>query len=123
MLHIKEHSTEAVTEGGVTYYTGTLTVDQKLAVSINNSPYYTTSEFSSWGVPGDLSLKPEITALAASIYSVNGATKETDQYELMSGTSMAAPQISGITALVKQYIRENQLSQSGIWQTARWLRA
>ena len=36
--YIKEHSTEAVTEGGVTYYTGTLTVDQKLAVSINNSP-------------------------------------------------------------------------------------
>ena len=31
----------------MTYYTGTLTVDQKLAVSINNSPYYTMSEFSS----------------------------------------------------------------------------
>ena len=30
---------------------------------------------------------------------------------------MAAPQISGITALVKQYIRENQLSQSGITTT------
>lgn len=116
--YIKEHSTEAVTEGGVTYYTGTLTVDQKLAVSINNSPYYTMSEFSSWGVPGDLSLKPEITAPGGSIYSVNGATKETDQYELMSGTSMAAPQISGITALVKQYIRENQLSQSGITDRA-----
>lgn len=57
----------------MTYYTGTLTVDQKLAVSINNSPYYTMSEFSSWGVPGDLSLKPEITAPGGSIYSVNGA--------------------------------------------------
>ncbi len=90
--YIKEHSEEAVTEGGLTYYTGTLAVEgQKLSVSPNYSPYYTMSEFSSWGVPSDLSMKPEITAPGGSIYSVNGAVAATDQYELMSGTSMATP--------------------------------
>ena len=64
------------------------------------------SYFSSWGVPGNLSLKPEITAPGGDIYSINGAVSQTDQYELMSGTSMAAPQVAGITALVKQAIRE-----------------
>ena len=49
------------------------------------------SSFSSWGVPGDLSLKPEIAAPGGSVYSINGAVQETDEYELMSGTSMAAP--------------------------------
>ncbi len=117
--YIKEHSEEAVTEGGLTYYTGTLAVEgQKLSVSPNYSPYYTMSEFSSWGVPSDLSMKPEITAPGGSIYSVNGAVAATDQYELMSGTSMAAPQIAGITALVKQYIREKELSQDGMTDRA-----
>ncbi|MFR8332700.1 MAG: S8 family serine peptidase [Oscillospiraceae bacterium] len=117
--YIKEHSEEAVTEGGLTYYTGTLAVEgQKLSVSPNYSPYYTMSEFSSWGVPSDLSMKPEITAPGGSICSVNGAVAATDQYELMSGTSMAAPQIAGITALVKQYIREKELSQDGMTDRA-----
>ena len=108
-----------MTEGGLTYYTGTLAVEgQKLSVSPNYSPYYTMSEFSSWGVPSDLSMKPEITAPGGSIYSVNGAVAATDQYELMSGTSMATPQIAGITALVKQYIREKELSQDGMTDRA-----
>ena len=63
-------------------------------------------------------MKPEIIAPGGSIYSLNGAVSATDQYELMSGTSMAAPQVSGIAALVKQYIEENELSQPGITDRA-----
>lgn len=71
--------------------------------------YPTMSDFSSWGTIGDLSIKPEITAPGGEIYSINGVGEATDQYEVMSGTSMAAPHLSGLTALLSQYIRENDL--------------
>ena len=119
---IKAASTEAATEGGYTYYTGKLTVVGKASVIKYDSPYQTMSSFSSWGVPGDLSIKPEITAPGGNIYSLNGTHKtETGAieggsaaYELMSGTSMAAPQMAGIGALVKQAIEKRGLSQAGL---------
>ena len=115
---IRENSTAATDAAGGTYYTGTLTISRQLGISYNESEYLTMSEFSSWGVPGDLSLKPEITAPGGSIYSLLGTSTSHNQYQLMSGTSMAAPQITGITALVKQYIEENGLSQDGITDRA-----
>ena len=63
------------------------------------------SDFSSWGVAPDLSLEPDITAPGGNIYS----TIMGGEYGLMSGTSMAAPNMSGMIALVMQYIRENNL--------------
>ena len=68
---------------------------------------YTMSDFSSVGVPGTLDLKPEITAPGGNVYS----TINNGYYGLMSGTSMAAPSIAGQSALVQQYIRENDLDQ------------
>ena len=67
----------------------------------------TMSSFSSWGVPGDLSLKPEITAPGGNIYS----TRTDGTYGLMSGTSMASPSAAGQAAVVAQYIRENGLAE------------
>ncbi len=76
---------------------------------------YKMSEFTSWGAGPGLELKPEISAPGGNIWStVNDAyyqggsgtyTDYTGAYALMSGTSMAAPHMSGITALVQQYIR------------------
>lgn len=43
---------------GVTYYTGKVTVESKVKANIANSDYYHMSSFSSWGVPGDLSMNP-----------------------------------------------------------------
>ncbi len=63
------------------------------------------SDFSSWGVAPDLSLEPDITAPGGNIYS----TINNGEYGLMSGTSMAAPNMSGMVALVMQYIRENNI--------------
>ncbi len=110
--YIMENSTPVEDESGnVLYYTGKITVEDQIGTVQYDSEYYTMSDFSSWGVPGTLELKPEITAPGGSIYSVNGAVAGGKAYEVMSGTSMAAPQIAGMSALVAQYIRENGLDQ------------
>lgn len=96
--------------GSVVGFTGEMTISHKIAAEAIESEYFTMSDFSSWGVPGDLSLKPEIIAPGGNIYSINGEVPETDQYVLNSGTSMAAPQIAGIVALMAQYLRESGLA-------------
>ncbi len=116
---IKASSEKHETESGITYYTGKITVNEEVRRDLYDSEYYTMSNFSSWGVPGDLSLKPEITAPGGNIYSVFGTNMTTngflsggtDQYENMSGTSMASPQMAGIIAVMAQYVRENGLDK------------
>lgn len=56
------------------------------------------SQFSSWGPTPNLGLKPDVIAVGGNVYS----TMENDSYGNMSGTSMAAPMISGISALLRQ---------------------
>jgi len=63
---------------------------------------YQMSDFSSWGVSPDLRLEPDITAPGGYIYS----TVDNGKYDTMSGTSMAAPNISGLSALVMQYVED-----------------
>ena len=111
---IRSASAAQETAGGLAYYTGKMTVYGRNVGVMGNSEYYTMSSFSSWGVPGDISIKPEITAPGGSIYSLYGATPNgggTDQYELMSGTSMAAPAVTGMVALLSQYLRESGLAE------------
>ncbi|MDD6200960.1 MAG: S8 family serine peptidase, partial [Firmicutes bacterium] len=124
---VKANSTAVTNDAGdVLYYTGTITITEGVSSSQFNSDFYTMSDFSSWGVPGSLELKPEITAPGGSIYSIWGSNNDnptspkdaTDKYETMSGTSMASPQVAGMMALVKQYIEENGLSQDGLTDRA-----
>lgn len=108
---IKAAATPVTDEGGNTlYYTGKITVSNAIQSVQGSMDSYTISSFSSWGVPGSLELKPEITAPGGNIYSVNGAVAGGKAYENMSGTSMAAPQVTGMVALIAQYIRENDLT-------------
>ncbi|MBV7508767.1 S8 family serine peptidase [Bacillus sp. sid0103] len=71
-------------------------------VTVVNSAAGKMSTFSSWGVTPELNLKPEITAPGGQIYS----TLNDGQYGVMSGTSMAAPHVSGGSALVLQRVHE-----------------
>lgn len=105
-----QNDTQAAGDEKVTYYLGTLTVGNGIGSAPSNDEFYTMSDFSSWGVPGTLTLKPEVTAPGGGIYSVNGAADRTKDYENMSGTSMAAPQIAGIAAVAAQYVRDKGLA-------------
>lgn len=72
----------------------------KLDKSYQAGPFM--SDFSSWGSTPDLKLKPEITAHGGEITSaVPGG------YTEMSGTSMACPNMAGVTALVRSYVKTN----------------
>ena len=72
------------------------------------SSKYSMSAFSSWGVTPDLRLKPEVAAPGGNIYSaVPGGT-----YEFMSGTSMATPQMAGVSAVVLERVQNDPLFAS-----------
>ena len=76
--------------------------DQEIEItpvhSVNNPKAGQMSEFSSWGITPDLRLKPDIAGVGGQIYS----TINDNKYTMMSGTSMATPQVAGASALVMQ---------------------
>ena len=86
--------------------------EHKLSIAegqvLPQSSIYEASEFSSWGVSPDLRLKPEIVAPGGNVFSSipNGA------YEQTSGTSMATPQMAGISAIVLQRVQSDPLFAS-----------
>ncbi|KAI8622146.1 peptidase S8/S53 domain-containing protein [Chytriomyces sp. MP71] len=67
----------------------------------------TISDFSSAGIDLDLNIKPDVGGIGGQVLSTisphsAGANKYTENYGVMSGTSMSSPYVAGTTALILQ---------------------
>ncbi len=60
-----------------------------------------TSQFSSWGPTDDGRIKPDVVSMGVNLFS--SIASSDDAYATYSGTSMAAPNVSGALLLLQEY--------------------
>lgn len=67
------------------------------------------SSFTSWGTTPTLDFEPEIAGIGGNVYS----TFNDDTYGASSGTSMASPNVAGVTALVLEQLARTRPEVTG----------
>ena len=85
------------------YFTGGVPGNSPGAFTVASATGTAVSSFSSYCTTGSLELEPDITAPGYKIY----AAKKGNEYQNMSGTSMASPYMSGISVLMNQFVGDN----------------
>ena len=75
-----------------------------------NGPYYPgrieIASFSSWGPTDDGRIKPDLVADGVSVISTNNASN--NSYAVLSGTSMATPNVSGSLVLLQELYQQQK---------------
>lgn len=101
---------QIVAKGGFDMLTGSAVSKNIMVVAAVNSVLeyngpssVRMSSFSNYGPTDDGRIKPDISAKGVGVYSCNFLTDTT--YETLSGTSMAAPAISGLIVLLQQHYK------------------
>ena len=72
------------------------------------------SAFSSWGVHQTLELRPDITGIGGNVESASYY----GGHSRMSGTSMSAPYLAGCTAVLTQYLKQQDIAYTGAERSA-----
>jgi hypothetical protein len=101
---------QVAAKGGFDMLTGsTISKNVIVVAAVNSVPSYNgpgsvvMSSFSNYGPTDDGRIKPDISAKGVNVYSCNFLTDQT--YETLSGTSMAAPAITGLIVLLQQHYK------------------
>ena len=94
---------------GPGYHTVGIPACSKMGITVGASDKSDfLAEFSSWGPTYDLRVKPDVLAPGVSIIAARASKgniqpiPENSYYAKLSGTSMAAPHVAGVVALMKQ---------------------
>ncbi|MBE6844828.1 MAG: hypothetical protein E7508_03815 [Ruminococcus sp.] len=104
-----------IPSGMVSYETGMKMIEaetktvtfQGNAYTIEQNKDIIMSDYSSWAFTEQLILSPDISGFGGNILS-SVPDNNHKSYAFNSGTSMAAPQLTGINALLKEYLLQNQ---------------
>ncbi|MFK7108320.1 S8 family serine peptidase [Flavobacterium oreochromis] len=88
-------NSQSANPAGSGFYTSTKNSKNALHVAAND-PNESISDYSSFGPTADGRLVPQISAVGSDVYSMS----YNNSYEVMSGTSMATPGVTGTVALL-----------------------
>ncbi len=103
---------DAIPTMAITLEDGTTLVNaQDKRITVNASNYFVDySYFSSMGALNDLSIGVDILGIGAGVYSAVPQYYDwlqgTNGYDYMDGTSMATPNVSGVMAVLKGYLKQ-----------------
>lgn len=87
---------------------GTIRITTDVLVS-ENPQGMEPSSFTSWGTTPTLDFEPEIAGIGGGVYS----TLNDDTYGQNQGTSMASPNVAGVSALVLEHLRKTRPEVTG----------